>query len=270
MRKSSHPYYPDIIIFLVIIPIISAINYYLTYSGIRLNGFLILTFSIDTITGYIAWWVVRSLILFLDMKVPYSHGALKRIAIQICITTALGLLTISLLTEMVSWIARGRPAPLNFYLIDLFIIGIWFFVINGIYIGLFYYNEWRWSEIKLLEERRVKSSGIVVKHGKSDLQLEFTNLSGFYVDGEYTVACKMDGKKYYLDQSLQKIEKSIPSTVFFRLNRQFIIHRQMVSGFKRLENGKLSILLKQHASFPPEVTVSRIKAPDFKTWFRPG
>jgi hypothetical protein len=44
-------YHPDIRIFLVAIPLISAFNYYLTYTNIQPNGFLLLTFTIDTIMG---------------------------------------------------------------------------------------------------------------------------------------------------------------------------------------------------------------------------
>jgi hypothetical protein len=268
-KKALNPYHPDIAVFLALIPFISAFNYYLTYSNIRLNWFLFLTFSIDTAQGYLAWWGVRTFIFFLDKKRPFEKGPLRRIAVQLPSTTFIGLLIISLLTELVSWIARGRPAPLHFYTVDLFIIGIWFFVVNGIYIGLYYYNQWQKSEAKRREEERVKSQGLVVRHGKQDIKLGFQEIAGFYVDGQYVIACRAEGKKYYLDQSLDKVESSLPSALFFRLNRQFILHRQMVAGFRRAGNGKLTALLNDHESFPPEITVSRTKAPAFKTWFRP-
>lgn len=268
-NKPSNPYHPDVALFLVLIPFISAFNYYLTYTNIQLNWFLLLTFSIDTVQGYLAWWGVRLFILFLDKKWPYEKGALQRIILQLISTTIIGLVIISLLTELVSWIARGRPAPLNFYTIDLFIISIWFLVINGIYIGLHYYNGWQGSEKKRREEHRLKSEGLVVRLGKQDIRLDFEDLAGFYVNGEYVVACHNQGKKYYLDQSLDKVEKSVPSDIFFRLNRQYLLHRRVISGFKRVENGKLRVYLNKHEGLPPDTPVSRTKAPAFKSWFRP-
>jgi len=265
----TNPYQPDVGIFLILIPFISAFNYYLTYSSIQLSWFLLLTFSIDTIQGYMAWWGVRALMFYLDRRMPYENGIRNRILIQLMTTTIIGLAIISFLTELTSWIAKGKPAPLDFYTVDLFIISIWFFVINGIYIGLRYYNLWKASEERRVNEHKVKSDGLIVRQGKQDLKLNFEELAGFYVDSEYAIACHLTGKKYYMDQSLDKLEKSLPATIFFRLNRQFILHRQMISGFRRLENGKIAVQPNQHECFPSEILVSRTKAPSFKSWFRP-
>lgn len=268
-NKLTNPYHPDIALFLVLIPFISAINYYLTYDNIRFSWFLLLTFSIDTAQGYVAWWGVRHFIFYLDKKLPFDKGFKRRVVIQLFGSIVLGLGIIATLTEFTSWIAKGKPAPLNFYTIDLVIIGIWFFVITGIYTGLHFYNLYRQSEEQRREENRLKADGLVVKQGKTDIRLTFAELAGLYVDGEYAVACHTSGKKYYVDQSLDKIEKVLPTTLFFRLNRQFILHRQTVSGFKRADNGKILVLPSKTDSFPEEIPVSRTKAPSFKSWFRP-
>jgi len=267
--KHSNPYHPDIWLFLILIPLISAFNYYLTYTHIQLNGYLLLTFTLDTAEGYLAWWGIRSYILFLDKKLPYETGPVKRLGIQLSGTIIIGLFIIISLTEIVSWIARGKPAALNFYTIDIFIISIWFFVINGIYAGLFFYNQWQSAEEKRREENRIRAGGLLVNQGKQELLLDFKLLSGLYVDGEYVAACDTSGKRYYLNQSLDKIELKLPATYFFRFNRQYILHRQQVTGFKRDENGKILVLLKPSENFPPEIGVSRTRAPAFKDWFRP-
>jgi hypothetical protein len=95
--------YHDIKFFLVAIAFISAFNYYLTYNHIQFNWFLILTYSIDTVEGWLAWWLVRSIIIYLDKKMPYAQLPLKRILIQLLLTTAAGLTVIILLTELESW-----------------------------------------------------------------------------------------------------------------------------------------------------------------------
>ncbi len=258
-------------LFLILIPFINAFNYYLTYSNIRLNWFLLLTFSIDTVQGYLAWASVRHVILYLDRAMPYRRDPLRRIVFQLISTTILGLLVISLLTELVSWLARGKPADPHFYTRDLVIISVWFFVINGIYIGLHYYNEWQQSEARRREENRRQAEGFFVKLGNKDIQLGFAELAGFYVDGDYVLACTMEGRKYYLDQSLDKLEQKLPAGLFFRLNRQFLLHRQLIAGFERAENGKINVLLQNESGpFPPKIAVSRTKAPAFKNWFVNG
>lgn len=268
-KASTNPYHPDVTLFLVLIPFISAINYYLTYSNIHFNGFLLLTFTIDTTQGYLAWWAVRRFILYLDRRLPYDQNLSRRILVQIPGTLVLGLLIISSTTELVSWMAKGKAAPLNFYSIDLIIIGIWFFVINGIYFGLYYYNEWKKTEQWRAEESRVKTGGIMVTQGKQDLLIRFEDLAGCFVDSDYVVVCSTTGQKYYLVQSLDKVAQQLPTTHFFRLNRQYMVHRQLISGFKRAENGKILVLLHANENFPAEIPVSRTKAVSFKQWFRP-
>ena len=268
-NKSVNAYYPDILLFLILIPFISAVNYYLTYTGIRLSYFLILTFTIDTIQGYIAWWAVRHFIFWLDKNLNYNTG-LKRITVQLIGSLLIGLIIISLLTELVSWIAKGKPAPISFYSVDLFIIGIWFFFINGVYVGLYYFNLWKKSEEQRKTESQLKASGLMVRNGKQDLKLTFDEVAGFSVEEEYVLVNHINGKKFFLDQSLDKIEKTLHTSTFFRANRKFILHRQIISGFKRAEDGKIIILLNQTESLPTEIAVSRLKAPAFKAWFRPS
>jgi DNA-binding LytR/AlgR family response regulator len=259
--------YNDIKFFLIAIAFISAFNYYLTYNNIHLNWFLILTYVIDTAEGWLAWAAVRSIIIYLDKKMPYAHLPLKRIFIQLLLTTVAGLLVIIVLTELVSWIAKGRPAPLNFYLFDVFIFIIWFFVINGIYIGMHYYAEWKQSEMQRHEEKKLRAGGFSVKHGAQNLLITFADIFGFYVEDGYTILLTWQNKKYFPDKSLDKIEEALPAELFFRLNRQYILHRKALTGFKRTGDGKIDVLVTAPENFPGTIPVSRTRAVGFKNWF---
>jgi DNA-binding LytR/AlgR family response regulator len=270
MLKQAHKsiYHPDIRIFLVAIPLISAFNYYLTYTHIQLNGFLLLTFTIDTLQGYLAWWAVRNVILKLDVKLPYTSGLLKRLGIQLILTTLAGIGIIILLTEMVSWIARGKSAHISFYSMDIFIIFIWFLVINGVYTGIYFYRQWQLAE----SDKKMKlptAEGIAVKSGTANLLVKWNDILYCFVEGEYVKLVTTAGKSYFTDLSLNRLEEKLPATDFFRLNRQCILHRQAISGFKRIENGKLDVQLQNPSNFPLELTISRTKAVAFKGWFLP-
>jgi hypothetical protein len=177
--------YQDIRLFLWLIPLINVINYYLTYQNIGFSGRTILTFSIDTVTGYIAWLVVRAIILWMDRKFPYDVSPPKRIGFQIVLTLFAGSLTIILITEIVNFIATSKPVPHTFYTTDIFIISIWFFVLNGIYIGLHYYNQWQLTEANMKQIVTQITEGFKVSTSKKDLLLDFDEIAGFYVDGDY-------------------------------------------------------------------------------------
>ncbi|TAH20087.1 MAG: LytTR family transcriptional regulator [Cytophagales bacterium] len=269
-------YRPDITIFLVIIPLISAFNYYLTYPNIQLNSFLLLTFTIDTLQGYLAWWVMRAIIIYLDEKIPYTGSFSKRMIIQLLSTLIIGLGVIFFTTELVSWVARGKSANSNFYSFDIFIISIWFWVLNAIYIGIYFYRQWEILQIQKQEETELKTlaetqtfTGFVVKTGNQSKLIQPNEILMFVVETDYVMLTDNQMKKYVLDWSLDKIEKQISKNNFFRLNRQCIVSRQVVKGFKRLENGKLQAELNFPTVSDIELTISRTKAPAFRAWFLP-
>lgn len=261
--------YNDIPFFIAAIPFINALNYYLTYNNISFNGYTLLTFIIDTIDGYLAWWALRSVVVYLDKKMPYAANPLKRILLQLFFTSVAGLSVIILLTELANRIVKDTPVPAGFYRYDIFIFLIWFFVLNGIYVGLHYYHAMKQMEKLRLEDKRIRTEGFPVKDGRQSFIAVFDTITGFFTDGDYTALVLEETKKYLLDRSLNQIEPSLPGELFFRLNRQIIIHRNAVKGFTKIENGKLNIILSPSIHFPEQVQVSRTKAPAFKNWFQP-
>ena len=267
MKKSTHRsfYYPEIPLFLIAIPLISAFNYFLTYSNIQPNLFLLLTFTIDTLQGYLAWICVRQIIIYLDKKLPYTKNLPRRITIQIIATTFCGLFIIASTTELLSWLVKNKPAPLDFYTIDLLIISIWFWVINGFYIGIYFYRQW--ESLALESQKTEKKPGIFVKKGKQNLLIKFEDIKFFAASDDYVQMLDGEDRKFILDQSLIKLEKELPPADFLRINRKFILNRKIIEGFKRIENGKLLLQVNFPTDFEGEFTVSRTKAPAFKRWF---
>ncbi|MEP7373904.1 MAG: LytTR family DNA-binding domain-containing protein [Chitinophagaceae bacterium] len=267
---SEQPKYNDTKFFLIAIVFINAFNYYLTYSDVRFNWFFIFTFTNDVVQGWLAWWTMRSIIIYLDKKLPYANKPLKRIGIQLLLAIPAGLLVISLLTELTSWLVKGRFAPASFYLIDLFIISVWLLVINGIYICMHYYHEWKQSELLRQEDKKIRAGGYTVKHGKENRLILFQDILGFYAEEGYIVLLTWDNKKYFPDKSLDKIEEALPEELFFRLNRQYIVHRKALAGFKRTGDGKIDVQVNAVENFPKAIQVSRTRAVPFKNWFQPG
>lgn len=261
--------YNDVLLFVVLIPLINALNYYLTYSTISFSAFTLITFLIDTFTGYISWLMVKMVILLLDRKLPYGARPLRRILVQLAATTVTGLLTIILITEGVNGLFADHPVPRSFYTFDIFIFIIWIFVINGIYIGLHYYTEWSTSESERRNEKLVRKTGFLVSQGKQQLFVQFEEIACLYIEGEYVILLSSASKKYFLSQSLDTCETSLPEEWFFRLNRQILVHRAFITGFNRVENGKLEVFLKPMTGEMSPVLVSRTKAAAFKKWFQP-
>jgi two-component system LytT family response regulator len=96
-------------------------------------------------------------------------------------------------------------------------------------------------------------------------QLVMQNDIAFFLKQELVFLTTMDGKQYVVDyRSLDEIEEIVDPKIFFRANRQYLAHRQIVRGFKSNSNGSLALTLK--GSPQPVITVSREKASTFKRW----
>jgi LytTr DNA-binding domain-containing protein len=259
--------YKDVRFFVPFIAFVSAFNYYLTYHHIRLNWFLVWTYILDTSQGLLAWWAMRSIIIYMDKKMPYGQNPLRRIWIQLGLTTFAGMFIIISLTEAAAYWYHGRFAPIDFYTFDILIIFIWFFVINGIYIGMYFYHEWNLSETQRVHDKKIKSTGFHIKLGKQDLLIPFDDIIGFYSEEGFTYLRTVKDKTYLHERSLDKTEEQLPEELFFRLNRQYIMHRTAISGFKRMNDNKLEVQVAATGSIPEAISVSRIRAAQFKKWF---
>lgn len=74
------------------------------------------------------------------------------------------------------------------------------------------------------------------------------------------------GEKLYLDYvTLDEIESLLDPKLFFRVNRQFIIHIDSVQSLKALDNSKIDLILKK-PNHNLLVDVSRQRCPDFRKW----
>jgi DNA-binding LytR/AlgR family response regulator len=90
---------------------------------------------------------------------------------------------------------------------------------------------------------------------------------GFYSEAGYTFLQTWQDKKYITDRSLDKTEVMVPAEFFFRMNRQYLIHRMAVTGFRTAGDGKLEIQVRTAGKIPSAISVSRIRAARFRRWF---
>ena len=75
-----------------------------------------------------------------------------------------------------------------------------------------------------------------------------------------------NGDKYILDfTTLDEVEELLDPKIFYRANRQSIIHIDSIQSVRPQENQKLVVTLK--APLKMELDISREKAPVFKKWF---
>jgi hypothetical protein len=253
--------YNDKWLIIVAVPLINLLNYYLTYPSISFTTIFFLTFTIDTITGYLSWYALRSTILWLDKKIAWEDGIVKRLLYQIPLATISFLVVIVAITELVNFIATDKRVPVSFYTFDLFIFFIWGLFLNVLYLCFYLFQRTELTNRKT----EVDPSVIWIKIGRQQKPVNLDGILCFFVEHDSVYAVGPSDKQIVAGFTLDKLEKIIDPSRFFRANRQFLITRSIIKVIRREENGKLSVML-DHTYLPESIMVSRLRAAALREW----
>ena len=89
------------------------------------------------------------------------------------------------------------------------------------------------------------------------------DVSCFFIENQLSFALH-DSQKSPLNETLDRIEKRLPKSHFFRANRQHIIRREYIQSIEQYFNGKL--LVKMKSPLIPSIVISKEKSSSFKKW----
>ncbi|MFZ4861777.1 LytR/AlgR family response regulator transcription factor [Sphingobacterium sp. Mn56C] len=103
---------------------------------------------------------------------------------------------------------------------------------------------------------------IPFRDGYKNLLIE--DIVYFYSENGLSHARLADGNTEIVPQTLEELEKQLDPSLYFRANRQFIIHIDAIRQVLNYFNGKLKLELKITPHL--ELIVSREKAPNLKMW----
>jgi hypothetical protein len=261
MSSQSHKVnYHDQWLIIIGVPVINLLNYYLTYFVISFNPHFIFTCAIDTAQGYAAWYACRGVIRLLDRYYFWERNIIVRMVMQVPLV-CLTLLGVTLtLTKLVALLDGGQSRD-ALYTFDLYIFLIWGFFINVLYLSLYLYGK-----LIAPHEKYADDHQIWIKNGKDLKQVNLDQASAFIIEHENVYGIWKNTRQFIPGFTLDKIEKRVDQQSFFRVNRQFLIHRKMINDIRKGDNGKLIIELVSYSGLPPSITISRLRANSIRAW----
>ena len=115
------------------------------------------------------------------------------------------------------------------------------------------------------ETFRSYKSRFMVKLGEHIRSITVDQISLFYAEGRDVYLVTSQAKKFIIDYTLESLEDILDPTLFFRLNRTFILNINAIKDVFVHSNSRLKIIL--HTDLGKEIIVSREKVNDFKEWF---
>ncbi len=105
----------------------------------------------------------------------------------------------------------------------------------------------------------------LIKIGEHYKSLQTSDISCFYTLERSVFLFTDTGKSYPVDYSLDKIEQLVDPRLFFRVNRNFIVHFHAIQDMIAYSSHRIKVTLANWRE-KEEIVVSRERVSDFKTW----
>jgi DNA-binding LytR/AlgR family response regulator len=109
---------------------------------------------------------------------------------------------------------------------------------------------------------------VLVYHKEKIIPVSHPDIAFFYYGQGCVTIGLLNGTTYPLNQGIDEMERTTDPRIFYRANRQFIIHRQAIREIGKFFGRKL--VVKMTVKTPEEVIVSKAKAGDFLAWLQAG
>lgn len=107
-------------------------------------------------------------------------------------------------------------------------------------------------------------SNFLVEWRDQLLSLSASEIAFFHLSNKMTHLVTMNKRIYVVASTMDLLEKEIDPTLFFRINRQFIVSRQCLKKIHLYFGNRLKLLLEPNPE--QEAIVSRDRVPEFKAW----
>ncbi len=160
-------------------------------------------------------------------------------------------------------IIAGFPIPVLFYIIYSFITLSIIIIENLLFLvyGMVISN----SELSK-EVSRIDRKAILIPTGSKTHKVEIDEIA-FIELRNGIVVFNLNNQRVINSQfdSLEELEKELPRKLFYRANRQFIVHRDAIQNIKKDINRKLKVLVSSENQ-DKEITVSRYKSRELQNW----
>ncbi len=111
--------------------------------------------------------------------------------------------------------------------------------------------------------KRYKSR-FMIKVGEHLKTIEISTLLYFYSQDKATFCYTTDNRSLILDYTLEQLEEMVDPSVFFRVNRKYLVSAVALTDIISYTNSRLKLKLK--GSQDDDIIVARERVQDFKEW----
>lgn len=104
----------------------------------------------------------------------------------------------------------------------------------------------------------------VIKVGEHLRTIDVNAVKYFFSQEKTTFCVTDDNRNFILDYTLEQLEEMIDPTLYFRINRKYLVSSGAILDIISYTNSRLKLVLK--GSQDNDIIVARERVQDFKTW----
>lgn len=120
------------------------------------------------------------------------------------------------------------------------------------------------SIIKDFYTKSEKITRVLIQSGDNFRYIDHIEIAYFIAEDKYTTVVSFDNKKHLINESLNKLEEGLPTHIFHRPSRKFIININAIVKASKYANSRMKIFLEP--SPQKELIISRNKVKEFLKW----
>lgn len=120
------------------------------------------------------------------------------------------------------------------------------------------------SKVVEVVQQKKEKDRFLVRLGNHIHSIKTEEIALFFAEGRTVYLVTKEGKKFIIDFKLEDLKDMLKSTLFFRVNRSFIVNISAINDVIVYSNSRLK--LKPQVKTEKEIIVSREKVSSFKTW----
>jgi two-component system response regulator LytT len=119
------------------------------------------------------------------------------------------------------------------------------------------------AALKNKDQSPPQKTAVIIQRGDKIIPLPVADIALFYIEHDSVHAYSFSGKKHALSETLNQLEEEF-SPDFFRVNRQFLVHRKAVRDASQYFHRKLLVNLT--VPFEEQILVGKLKVTAFLSW----
>lgn len=109
---------------------------------------------------------------------------------------------------------------------------------------------------------------MVIRYGDTIKMVDIGEVAYFYTEDKINYLCTSANLRYPIDFNLDELEHMLDPTLFFRINRQFIININAIDKMLAWSKSRVKVILKPTTT--EDTIVSTERSPNFKDWLTGG